>query len=71
MTQRASTVLADALNLPENERALIAEKLLATLSPEVEDQLDDELAEELNRRLEEYKRDPSSAVRWEDLKNEA
>ena len=62
MTPQAARILGEALRLPEAERTLIAERLLASLAPEADEQVDEELAAELDRRLEEYQRDPTAAV---------
>jgi putative addiction module component (TIGR02574 family) len=70
MTQRTQSLLKAALALDERERAELAEELLATLAPEVEDE-EAELLAELDRRLEEYERDPTSAVPWSELKMES
>ena len=48
--------------------ASIAEALLQTLPPESARWDDDELASELDRRLDEALSDPSSTVSWTDLK---
>ena len=37
---------------------------------EVDDTVDPELLAELQRRVDNYKRDPSTAIRWEDLREE-
>lgn len=63
-------LLSQAMQLPEADRALIAERLLSTLSPDAPELNDDELEEELDRRLEEFPRDPTTAVLWSDLKRE-
>ena len=70
MTSEASQVLADALRLPEAERARLARQLLDTLSPDTPDVADDELEAELGRRLQEFQQDPTAAVPWSELKRE-
>lgn len=64
-------LLHAALELPEGERAIIAERLLETLSPEDADPFDDELAAELDRRLAESREDPSTTLSWADLRDES
>jgi putative addiction module component (TIGR02574 family) len=68
MDEKSRQVLEAALSLPEEQRASIAGALLETLSPESDEWEDDELASELDRRLEEALGDPSSTVSWTDLK---
>jgi putative addiction module component (TIGR02574 family) len=68
MDEKSRQVLDAALSLPEEQRASIAGALLETLPPESDEWDDDELASELDRRLEEALGDPSSTVSWTDLK---
>jgi putative addiction module component (TIGR02574 family) len=70
MDGKSQEVLEAALSLPENQRASIVGALLETLPSETDEWDDDELASELDRRLEESLRDPSSTVSWADLKNQ-
>ena len=50
MTPQTQAIFDAALALPEDERALLAERLLETLSEEGDEMTDDELEAELNRR---------------------
>jgi putative addiction module component (TIGR02574 family) len=59
-----------ALALPEAERALLAERLLASLSPEVDDVTDDELAAELDRRRAEVEQGAVQPIPWSELRLE-
>ena len=70
MDPKCRDLLHAALELPEADRAIIAERLLETLSPDNADPFDDELAAELNRRLDESLNDPSTLISWNELKNE-
>ncbi len=70
MNTGTDLILSQALQLPDADRALIAERLLSTLAPDACELTDDELEAELDRRLQEFERDPSSAVPWSSLKNE-
>jgi putative addiction module component (TIGR02574 family) len=70
MGPKGRDLLHAALELPEGERAIIAERLLETLSPGDADPFDDELAVELDRRLDEAQRDPSTTLSWTDLRDE-
>jgi putative addiction module component (TIGR02574 family) len=69
MDEKSQEVLEAALSLPENQRASLVGALLETLPSETDEWDDDELASELDRRLEEALRDPSSTASWTDLKN--
>jgi putative addiction module component (TIGR02574 family) len=69
MDPKCRAVLDAALELPQDARAIIAEMLLATLSPEEDETSDDDLASELDRRLEESVRDPASTVAWSELRD--
>ena len=69
MDDKSQEVLEAALSLPESQRATLVGALLESLPSETDEWDDDELAAELDRRLEESLRDPSSTVSWADLKN--
>lgn len=68
MTSQTQAALEAAMALPEAERLLLVERLLATLPPDQDDRTDEELAAELDRRWTEFERDPSSAVPWDQVK---
>jgi putative addiction module component (TIGR02574 family) len=70
MTREAAQILSEALRLPESDRAIVARQLLETLSPDSPEILDDELEAELDRRLEEFHRDPATAIPWPELRRE-
>jgi putative addiction module component (TIGR02574 family) len=70
MDPKCRDLLNAALELPEGERAIIAERLLETLSPEDADPLEDDLVVELDWRLDEARNDPASTVSWTELKDE-
>ncbi len=53
MDEKSHEVLEAALRLPENQRASLVGALLETLPSETDEWDDDELASELDRRLEE------------------
>jgi putative addiction module component (TIGR02574 family) len=71
MSERVTTLLAEALNLPEEERGQLAYALLDSLdgSPSnIDAMTDEEFKAELDRRHEEFLRDPSVGVPWEEVK---
>jgi putative addiction module component (TIGR02574 family) len=57
-----------ALSLPEAERILLVQDLLETLSPDAKEE---ELAEELDRRLEEARQGKAEVVSWTELKQQS
>jgi putative addiction module component (TIGR02574 family) len=61
----AAAILAEALKLPADERAELAEQLFASIdagAKSVDDMDDDELLAELNRRRDASHRDPSQSI---------
>ena len=68
MAPETSSLLTAALALPESERAVLVERLLESLPTHVDALTDDEMEAELNRRFEEFQRDPSVAVPWSEIK---
>ena len=73
MTQRATEILNAALQLSEAERAELIEVLEESLDGpdlDTDHMTDEEFEAELNRRHEEYLRDPNVAVPWEEVLRE-
>jgi putative addiction module component (TIGR02574 family) len=70
MNTDVKTILAAALALPDADRAMIAERLLESLPSEadVDSMTDEEFAAELERRRQEYARDPSVAIPWSEFR---
>jgi putative addiction module component (TIGR02574 family) len=63
-------VLDAALQLSAEDRGIIAERLLETLSPDETELSDDELEGELAHRMEEASNNPSTTVPWIELREE-
>lgn len=61
MTANAEQVLANALSLPPNERAQLAEKLFASLDIS-QDELDRLWAKEADSRIDAYERGEIKAI---------
>lgn len=71
ISERSAALLAEALTLSEDDRAKLAEELLASLDPptsDIDSMSEEEFVNELNRRHEEYLRDPSVGVPLEEVK---
>jgi putative addiction module component (TIGR02574 family) len=68
MSTAASTLLESALALPEAERLVIAEALLASLPEDFVEVDDYVLEQELLRRSAEIDKDPSVIIPWSEVK---
>ncbi len=58
----------EAMNLPEDQRALLAAELLGSLPAVLADQ--DDGSDEAKRRILEMKSDPSTHRSWDQIKSE-
>jgi putative addiction module component (TIGR02574 family) len=70
MSERTASLLAAALQLSEEERAELVEGLLDSLggpASDIDRMTDEEFAPELDRRHEEFLRDPSVGIPWEQV----
>jgi putative addiction module component (TIGR02574 family) len=66
----SQTLIEQALALPEHERMRLVERLLESLPPD-DDLLDEEaFSAELRRRSDEFDKDPSIGIPWEQLRDE-
>jgi len=71
MDERTRSLFEAALTLPEGQRLLLAERLLENLPGDSGEHPDDEsFAAELDRRYDEFQRDPTVAVPWSDVLHE-
>jgi putative addiction module component (TIGR02574 family) len=69
MSETAESILAAAMSLPDNDRAMIAERLLGSLpEDDVDGMTDQELEEELDRRAEEHAKDPTVVTPWTEFR---
>ena len=71
MSERYTAVLAEALKLADKERAALVDELLGSLGEppsEYREMTEAEFKAELDRRHEEFLRDPSVGVPWEEVK---
>ena len=73
MTELGRTVLAEALDLSETDRADIAAELLASLHQADEmpaDELEQVWADEIQRRVERVRSGESPTVAWSEVRSE-
>jgi putative addiction module component (TIGR02574 family) len=65
MDEQTRSLFEAALALPEGQKVLLVERLLASLPADSGEPLDDEtFAAELDRRYDEFRRDRSVAIPW-------
>ena len=70
MSSDAESILNAALKLSEADRLEVALALEDSVSPkDGTDLSEEEFAAELERRMEEFKRDASTGIPWSELKN--
>ena len=69
---KSNDILEDALHLPEPERARIAERLITSLEPGDEAQVEIELAwqEEVEKRVAQIDRGEAKCRPWEEVRDE-
>lgn len=68
MNAKAKELLADALELPEAERAALAAELIASLDPAADEQAWDRWDREVARRVEELNSGRVAAVPWSEVR---
>ena len=67
MTQKSQVVLAEALKLPSNERAEVAEQLIASLDEAPDTGVEQAWQEEVQRRLGQIERGEVNTIPWEEV----
>jgi putative addiction module component (TIGR02574 family) len=71
MSEQYTDLLTEALKLSEDERAELAHELLDSLAanpPDVNAVSEEEFKAELDRRHQEFLRDPSTGIAWGEVK---
>ena len=68
MSTRADTILGTALALPPDERAWLAEELIASLDQGKDSAVDSAWAAEIERRIAEVESGKVETVSWEDAR---
>ncbi len=68
MTHDTSQLLAQALQLPEQERADLAAELLDSLDPATDDDVEKAWAAEIKRRLDEIDNGQATTISWQEAR---
>ncbi len=68
MTAQAQAILDAALALSLRERQLLVYRLQKSLPADLDELNDEELEAELDRRFEEYQRNPATGIPWRKIK---
>jgi len=70
MSERVTGLLAEAMNLPDQDREELAYALLDSLErspPNIDAMTEEEFRAELDRRAEELRQYPERAIPWEEV----
>lgn len=67
MTQKSQVVLEEALKLSSNERAEVAERLIASLDEMPDTDVEQAWQEEVQRRLQQIERGEVKTIPWEEV----
>lgn len=67
MTQKSQVVLEEALKLSSNERAEVAERLIASLDEMPDTDVEQVWQEEVQRRLQQIERGEVKTIPWEEV----
>ena len=67
MTQKSQVVLEEALKLPPNERAEVAEQLIASLDEAPDVNVEQAWQEEVQRRLQQVEHGEVKTIPWEEV----
>ncbi len=66
--ETADKILNKALKLPEEQRAVIAEKLFQSLQLNIDEEIENAWKEEIDKRLEEIELGKVNLIDWDDVK---
>jgi putative addiction module component (TIGR02574 family) len=67
MTEKSQVVLEEALKLPPNERAEVAEQLIASLDEVPDTDVEQAWQEEIQKRLQQIERGEMKTIPWEEV----
>lgn len=70
MVKNTETILIEALQLPVQERAALASRLLASLDEQVDEGVDAAWGEEIAKRLKDIDEGKVKMVPWEEVRRE-
>jgi putative addiction module component (TIGR02574 family) len=68
MTEKSQVVLEEALKLTANERAEVAEQLIASLDEAPDTNVEQAWQEEIQKRLQQIERGEVKTIPWEEVK---
>ena len=71
MAKLAEDIIKEAVKLPEKERVRVVERLLSSLEPEVENDVDGAWAAEIERRSREIKEGTVQLLPWTAVRSRA
>ncbi len=69
MGKSSQAILEEALKLPSNERAAVAEQLIQSLDPIQETEVEEAWQQEIQRRLTEMENGEATTIPWEEVQN--
>ena len=67
MTEKSQVLLKEALKLAANERAEVAEQLIASLDDAADPDVEQAWQEEVQRRLQQVERGEVKTIPWEEV----
>ena len=67
MTQKSQVLVEEALKLSPNERAEVAEQLIASLDEAPDTDVEQAWQEEIQKRLQQIDRDEAKTISWEEV----
>ena len=68
MQQSSESILDQALKLPANERAVVAEQLIQSLDPTADRDVENAWQQEIQQRLAEIDSGVARTIPWEEVK---
>ena len=68
MKTKASALLSTALRLPEEDRAIMAEKLIASLDQENDEEVETLWQKEIQKRISELENNQVECLPWQEVR---
>lgn len=68
MNQKIESIISDAMLMPDKDRAIIAERLIASLDHEFEKDTENAWQDELQKRVDEINSGKVSCIPWEEVR---